>query len=152
MAYCTVEEVQAYMKEDYINQVIANEYLDPESVDRDAVLIPLLETAIQDAGSEIDGYLGKRYTVPLSPVPPVINKFAKDIAVYNFGSRAGLEDGDREGNYLTRYKSAVKFLTLVAEGKVSIGAGGIDPATAARTGFSVHSNSRLFRRDSMRGM
>ncbi len=53
---------------------------------------------------------------------------------------------------MNRYNAAIKFLTLVAEGKVSLGVDAEDPATAAATGFSVKSNTRLFSRGSMRGM
>lgn len=54
--------------------------------------------------------------------------------------------------YLNRYNAAIKFLTLVAEGKVSIGTETEDPASAAATGFSAKSNPRLFTRAKMRGM
>ena len=46
----------------------------------------------------------------------------------------------------------ISFLTLVAEGKVSIGADTDDPARAAAVGFTVKSNPRLFSRDQMKGM
>lgn len=50
------------------------------------------------------------------------------------------------------YNAAIKFLTLVAEGTVSIGTETEDPASAAAGGFKVKSNSRLFTREKMRGM
>ena len=67
-------------------------------------------------------------------------------------SRAGLDEAGREGNYLTRYNAAIKFLTLVAEGKVSLGTEASDPQAAAAAGFSMHSNRRLVSRDTMKGM
>ena len=86
-------------------------------------------------------------------MPKVINKFSKDIAVYNLFSRIGIDEGTGEKTYLNRYNAAVKFLTLVAEGKVSIGADiDGDPASAAAAGFSIRSSPRLFNRDQMRGM
>ena len=54
--------------------------------------------------------------------------------------------------YLNRYNAAIKFFWLVADGKVSIGTEADDPASAAATGFSAKSNTRLFTRGSMRGM
>lgn len=113
---------------------------------------PIIDAAIGDADAEIDGYLAKRYTLPLSPAPKVVNKFSKDIAVYNLFSRIGIDESSDQKTYLNRYNSAIKFLTLVAEGKVSLGAESDDPAAAAATGFSVTSNPRLFSRDRMRGM
>lgn len=94
-----------------------------------------------------------RGTPSLWPRPPrVINKFSKDIAVYNLFSRIGIDEGTDQKTYLNRYNAAIKFLTLVAEGTVSIGTETEDPASAAAGGFKVKSNSRLFTREKMRGM
>lgn len=152
MSYCTREEVRALLKLDAVSQIITDNdgVEDPE--EREAILAPLIEEAIADADGEIDGYLAKRYAVPITPVPKVISKFSKDIALYNLFSRAGLDKDGREGNYLTRYNAAIKFLTLVAEGKVSIGTEASDPVTAAETGFALQSNDRIFSRDQMKGM
>lgn len=139
------------LKDDALNAIIGDEYIE-DAEEREVKVGPIIDTAIADAEGEIDGYLAKRYAVPISPTPKVINKFAKDIAVYNLYSRIGIDESGEEKNYLNRYNAAVKFLTLVAEGKVSIGAQADDPASAAATGFSVKSNPRLFSRDSMRGM
>ena len=120
----------------------------------EAKIGPIIDMAIADADAEIDGYLAKRYKVPFDPVPRVLNKFSKDIAIYNLYSRIGIDEGESEKNYLNRYNAAVKYLTLVAEGKVNIGTGegGGDPASAAATGFAAKSNPRLFSRGSMKGM
>ena len=55
-------------------------------------------------------------------------------------------------NYVSQTGASIKFLTLVAEGTVSIGTETEDPASAAAGGFKVKSNSRLFTREKMRGM
>ena len=151
MSYSTKEEVREMLKDDALNAIIGDTFIeDPE--EREANVAPIIESAIEDADAEIDGYLAKRYAVPISPAPRVLNKFSKDIAIYNLYSRLGIDEGTEEKNYLNRYNAAVKFLTLVAEGKVSIGAETEDPASAAATGFSVKSNPRIFSRGSMRGM
>ena len=137
------------IKDDALNTIIGSDYIE-DVAEREAKIIPIIEGAIVDAEAEIDGYLAKRYPLPLSPVPKVLNKFTKDIAVYNLYSRIGIDENDREKNYLNRYKAAVRFLQLLAEGKVEIGA--VDTATAAKTGFSVTSSPRLFSRDKLRGM
>ena len=64
----------------------------------------------------------------------------------------GIDESTDQKTYLNRYNAAIKFLTLVAEGKVSIGTETEDPASAAATGFSAKSNPRLFTRAKMRGM
>ena len=149
MSYCSVEEVRGMIKADALNIIIGDEYIEDEA-EREAKIIPIIEEAIGDADGEIDGYLVKRYTVPLSPTPKVINKFSKDIAVYNLFSRAGIDEGEKEKNYLNRYKAAVRFLENVAKGIIDIGI--TDTTQKANTGFSANSNNRLFSRNSMKGM
>ena len=152
MSYSTRTEVREMIKDDALNAIIGDAFME-EPAQREELVAPLIDEAIADADGEIDGYLAKRYAVPLAPVPTVINKFSKDIAVYNLFSRIGIDEGTGEKTYLNRYNAAVKFLTLVAEGKVSIGADiDGDPASAAAAGFSIRSSPRLFNRDQMRGM
>ena len=152
MSYSTRTEVREMIKDDALNAIIGDAFIE-EPAQREELVAPLIDEAIADADGEIDGYLAKRYAVPLAPVPKVINKFSKGIAVYNLFSRIGIDEGTGEKTYLNRYNAAVKFLTLVAEGKVSIGADiDGDPASAAAAGFSIRSSPRLFNRDQMRGM
>lgn len=151
MSYSTKEEVREMLKDDALNAIIGDTFIE-DSEERETKVAPIIESAIEDADAEIDGYLAKRYAVPISPAPRVLNKFSKDIAIYNLYSRLGIDEGTEEKNYLNRYNAAVKFLTLVAEGKVSIGAETEDPASSAATGFSVKSNPRIFSRGSMKGM
>lgn len=151
MSYSTKAEVREMLKDDALNAIIGDTFVE-DPAQREELVTPIIEAAIEDADGEIDGYLAKRYAVPIAPIPKVINKFSKDIAVYNLFSRVGIDEGSEEKNYLNRYNAAIKFLTLVAEGKVSIGAQADDPKTAATTGFSVKSNPRLFTRDKLRGM
>lgn len=151
MAYCTPQEVRDMIKDDVINALIGNNFID-DLAQREAHIFPVIEGAVSDADAEIDGYLAKRYPTPLDPPPKVINKISKDIAVYNLFSRMGIDESSEEKNYLNRYHAAIKFLTLVADGKVSLGTNSEDPVITAKTGFSVKSSQRLFDRDKLRGM
>ncbi|MCB6345413.1 gp436 family protein [Enterocloster lavalensis] len=150
MAYCVTDEVIDMLKDDILNPIIGNAYIE-DPAERKAAIRPLADEAITDADAEIDGYLMKRYPVPMAPVPAVISKYSKDIAVYNLISRAGIDTGERESNYLTRYKNAIAFLTKVAKGEVDIVKEGTDPAKAAATGFKIAGSPRLFSRGSMKG-
>lgn len=109
------------------------------------------ESAISDACAEIDGYLAKRYRVPFTKTPQVINKFAKDISVYNLVSRTGIDESDREKTFLNRYNAAIKFLLDVAKGIISIGVEEKGGSSEAANGFKMKSSGRVFSRDSMRG-
>lgn len=149
--YCTVKDVTDMLKDDMSNVIIGNEYIEDEE-ERKRKLEALAEKAILDADAEIDGYLMKRYPVPVSPVPAVLGKYSKDIAVYNLVSRSGIDTGDRESNYLTRYKNAISFLTNVAKGITDITTEGTSKTQEARSSFSIRSSNRLFSRDTMRGL
>lgn len=151
MSYSTRAEVREMITESAVDMIVGKGRCEDEQ-EQERLLGTLIDVAIADADGEIDGYVGKRYNVPLSPVPKVVNKFAKDIALYNLFSRSGIEKDGRDSNFLTRYNSAIKFLTMIAEGRVSIGVDTDTPASAAATGFSVSSNPRLFSRNTLKGM
>lgn len=66
MAYCEAGDVMDMLKEDAMNPIIGDRYIeDPQK--RREMLEPLACEAIGDADAEIDGYLMKRYPVPMSP-------------------------------------------------------------------------------------
>ena len=106
MSYSTKEEVREMLKDDALNAIIGDTFIE-DPAEREELVAPIIEGAIADADAEIDGYLAN---------------------------------------------AAIKFFELVADGKVSIGTEADDPASAAATGFSAKSNTRLFTRGSMRGM
>lgn len=147
-AYCSAEEVVDMIKGDLVNAILGDEYIEDET-ERLEKLSGLAENAVSDASAEIDGYLSKRYRLPFDKPPAVLNKFAKDIAAYNLVSRAGIDESDRDKTFLTRYNAAVKFLTMVAEGKIDIGTD--RPQEAAASGFRMDSGRRQFSRNSLRG-
>jgi len=151
MSYSTRDEVRVMLKDDALNTIIGDAFIE-DPAERETKIGPIIDSAIADADGEIDGYLAKRYAVPVSPIPKIINKCSKDIAVYNLWARIGIDENTDQKTYLNRYNSAIKFLTLVAEGKVSIGMPSDDTSTAAASGFSIKSNHRLFNRDSLKGM
>lgn len=150
--YSTVQEVKDMIKPDMVNSIIDDIF--PESVEdeeaKTAKLIEIIEGAIKDADAEIDGYLNKRYPIPLPSPPAVINKLSKDIALYNILSRNGMLKDERENNYFERYKYAVKFLENVAKGIADIGI--TVPSQKANTSFSIISNTKIFGRNNMKGM
>ncbi|MDD5249645.1 MAG: DUF1320 family protein [Rhodocyclaceae bacterium] len=103
----------------------------------------VLQRAIDDASSEIDGYLASVYTLPLPTVPPSVIRMTVDMArYYLFGDRVTQAVADR-------YKGAITFLRGVADGKVSLGidsAGQPEPVTG---GAQIQASSRVFTRDSL---
>ncbi|MBA4709570.1 gp436 family protein [Aquitalea aquatica] len=99
----------------------------------------VLQAALVDASAEIDGYLAARYAVPLAGPPRIICGYCCDIARYRLCGGATLHaELIRE-----RYRDAIRFLTLAAAGKVTLGGmpdggvGAMDKAVQWRVGRRV---------------
>ena len=153
--YCTTAEVLGKIRDDMIDTILGPDLIEDEQ-ERTEKITACAEEAISDACAEIDGWVSKRYKVPFSePVPPIVSKLAKDIAVYNLASRTGIDEDDRENTIYIRYKNAITFLTNVAKGLANIDTGQ-DTAdgsgtAAANDGFRYQANERLFSRETMKG-
>lgn len=151
MSYCTVNEVESMIKDDMIAQLLGDGYIENQE-EKKQRMRPVIENAVEDAEAEIDGYLNKRYPVPLKIVPGVINKFAKDITIYNLMARTGIDEGEREKTFLNRYRDAIKYLTLVSEGKADIGISINTSQGTAATGFKISTSDKLYGRNNLQGM
>jgi phage gp36-like protein len=100
--------------------------------------------AIADADAEIDGYVGTRHQVPLSPVPALIRKVSVELAIYHlYSRRMGAPEEWRQ-----RYQDNVRLLRDVAAGKVSLGAD--DPSsTPVAKPVLYGGQARVFDRDTL---
>lgn len=80
-----------------------------------AIVTDVLDQALADADSMIDGYLAARYTLPLASVPTVLIRIGCDLArYYLYDDGAPKEVGER-------YQAAINFLKSVSRGEVSLG-------------------------------
>lgn len=105
------------------------------------------DTALETADVEIDGYLGARYALPLSPVPGILGKLAVDIAIYNLYAR---RQGPPE-HWQKRYDNTIRFLERIADGRIGLGAE--DPGEGVASSAEVVSiPERLFSRSSMKNL
>lgn len=81
-----------------------------------------INDAITDADGLIDGFLGKRgYTLPLTPIPPLVAGWARAITRYNL-HKDRMTEANNDPIYRA-YADATKFLQMVAQGNFSLGAG-----------------------------
>lgn len=110
-----------------------------------AINATVLGQALADADAEINAYLVSRYALPLASVPPILVKFAADVARYQ------LYDTRATEMVKARYDDAVKFFKALSSGAVSLG---LDPASqpvADVGGVQVSAPDRVFNADSMAG-
>jgi len=141
MAYSTLDDLIKNIPEAVIIQLTDDAQageVDQEKVDE----------AISSADGEIDGYLSTRYTVPLDPVPALINKFSADIAIYNLYSRVAETIPDTRSD---RYKNAIRTLEKISEGKIRLG-GETEPPAKTQPTASFSAPERLFTREKLRDM
>jgi phage gp36-like protein len=123
--YCTTSDIRRIMPESDLLE-LTDDRVPPVSIDEDVVT-----RAITDAGELIDGYLRSRYTLPLAPMPGLLNTLAVDIAVYRlYSRRLALIPPEEAGK---RYANAIKILEQIQAGTILLGAeaagGGLLPST-----------------------
>ena len=81
------------VKDDALNAIIGDTFIE-DPAEREELVSPIIDAAIADADAEIDGYLAKRYAVPLAPAPRVINKFSKSYLSNERGKSPARDDAD----------------------------------------------------------
>jgi len=101
--------------------------------------------ALADAEAEVDGYVQKRYTLPLASVPPLLIRIAPDIFKWHLYGRRGVKDEAVD----LRYEKAVKLLEKIASGSVSLGIENPPPQNPAAQ--IVESTGKTFSRTSLKG-
>lgn len=68
MSYSTRAEVRDMVKDDALNAIIGDTFIE-DPAEREELVSPIIDAAIADADAEIDGYLAKRYARPSGPGP-----------------------------------------------------------------------------------
>lgn len=143
MAYSILADIEELLPETTIVQLTDDEDLGTINEVR-------VTEAIASADAEIDTYCGTKYSVPFSPVPPVIKKCSVDMAIYNLYSRKAEELPQTRTD---RYKNAIRLLEAIAKGTISIGE--IPEPTASEDASSAECNKtssdRIFTRDKLEG-
>ncbi|MFB0515166.1 MAG: gp436 family protein [Candidatus Neomarinimicrobiota bacterium] len=142
MSYCTKADIQKRVSDQALIQLTTEDAQATEPDD------DVITEAIEAADGEIDSYAVRQFTVPLSPVPPRIKDISRDIAIYNlYARRPHMETPEIIKD---RYRSAVKWLEKLAEGKVSPGELP-EPEESEHVGGQISQNERVFTRETMEG-
>lgn len=140
MAYCTLADIQS--------KRLSEETLIQLTDDTDSGLVDQVKVdeAIADATELIDGYLRKRYTLPLTTVQGLVVKLALDVSVYNlYGLRPELDTPDRVA---ADYKAALRLLEQIQRGDVKIGVE--EPSGEEATeALQVQAPTRIFDDDTL---
>lgn len=99
--YCTRTDLENRFGTDTIADL---EYGKPSAVDE----------AIADASSQIDTYIGARYSLPLATVPSALRQVARDLVRYQL---------DVSPNEVVRARrdDAINYLLALSQGKATLG-------------------------------
>ena len=138
MSYATTSDMISRFGEDEVVKLSDRKFTGVIDID-------VLNGALAEADAEIDPYLAPHYLLPLATIPRILTGYACDIARYRLCG-AGITETEQ---IRTRYADAVKFLTAVAHGKLSLG---LDTANhTAQTANTVQfatTTGRVFDRSS----
>jgi phage gp36-like protein len=139
MAYSTKADILLQLPEDSLITLTDDE-------NTGAVVDEVVTRAIADADAEIDGYVGTRHTVPLSPVPTVIRLASVRMAIYHLHARRSLVSVPDQVK--TDYDNQVRLLRDISKGVVSLGAddpGGTPPQNNRPVVSSTNPEKQLTR-------
>ena len=90
---------------------------DTEQPYQGVINIEKLNSAMNEANSEIDAYVGSRYPLPLQVIPPFLTEIGCNLARY-YAVTGDLSENDPIKN---RYESSIKTLTKISKGELTLG-------------------------------
>lgn len=104
-----------------------------------------IEQAIAEAGDVVDGYLARRYSLPLATTPGLLVTWARAITRYKLHQhRLGTDSVDP---VVRDYRDAIKFLEQVAAGKFSLGVDDPNAGAAQASEVQFETGSKAFGRE-----
>ena len=118
----------------------------------DTIDTDVLAEVMEDAEAEVDGYLGVRFSLPLTAVPSVIAGIASRITRYKLYTTRG---GEVEAWLDKDYQRAIEMLEEIRDGQLDVGltAAGANPAVSQNADHAVRATSTapVFGRSNMKG-
>lgn len=117
---------------------------DPDAIAAADAAAERVTNLITEATALIDGYLARRYTLPLATAPKLLTTWARAIVRYKLHpDRVG---DDRTDPVVRDYRDALKFLSLVAEGKFSLGIEDPEASAASEGDIRIDVGHKVFGR------
>lgn len=136
--YCTTQNIIDRFGEDELIQL--TDEADSTGQFSNSINATQVQRAIEDSTATIDSYLASRYPLPLVNVPPVLERFACDLARYFLHDRSPLEEVTH------RYKEAIRYLEKVAKGDISLGIDSDGARPETKNDAVIQSGGSVFNR------
>lgn len=138
--YCSIDDLKKAIPEANLISLTDDE-------DSGSINSARAEAAITDASELIDGFLRGRYTLPLSPVPTIIQRLCVDIAIFYLYQR--LFERDMPESMNERYKNSIKLLDKIASGEISFAQTNDEDAAPAQIRVNKTADDRIFPMDKL---
>lgn len=110
-----------------------------------AIDTTVVDKAIAEADAVIDGYLARRYAIPVSPLPPLLGDLALAIVIWKL--HLGAPDPKVEADY----KEALRTLRDISAGVITLSAAGVTAPEQGASGVQVTDRERPFTADNLKG-
>jgi phage gp36-like protein len=104
-----------------------------------------IDRAVADAGAVIDGYLARRYALPLTDVQPLLVKIAGDLVFYD------LHTFQPDPKVEAAHKAALAMLRDISAGTVALTAAGIEAPNLGGTGARITDRPPQLTQDNTKG-
>jgi len=122
--YATVEAMRLKFGETILIRLT-----DTEKPYQGVINMDKLNSAMQEANSEIDAYVGSRYALPLRIIPPFLTEIGCNLARY-YAVTGDLAENDPIKN---RYESSIKTLTKISKGELVLGSSPVGESKPVQT-------------------
>lgn len=134
MPYCTQQDLVTRYGEDELIQLTDKQHTGQLDTD-------VISSAIADADSLIDSYLGSRYSLPINPVPRSLLRIACEI------TRFYLYEDLSTDEVKDRYEKAVMSLKAISKGEMSIGVSEQGEKPSSQNTVKISTGGNVFNRD-----
>lgn len=105
----------------------------------------VVDRALAETDALIDGYLARRYGLPLSAAQPMLVGVAGAITIYN------LHIYEAPPKIEADYKDAIRTLVAISQGTITLTAAGVEAPSTGSTGAQMTDRERPFTEDNLKG-
>lgn len=135
MAYCTLTDLAKLLPQAMLIN-LSSDVSGATSVNQDNI-----DEAIDQADREIDAYLLLAgYSVPLSPVAPLVTNLSSKMAIWNLHLRKYFDSTV----WRETYKDCQRILERIAEGKLTLGQEVVGVTQEAAGGHAIDTRVQKF--------
>ncbi|MEL6587600.1 MAG: DUF1320 domain-containing protein, partial [Pseudomonadota bacterium] len=107
----------------------------------------VIERALADTDSLVNGYISARYALPIAPdaVPPLLTDVAGAIAIYK------LHTYDPDPKIIRDYEMALAMLRKISEGSMRLSIAGVAAEDTGGSGARLTDRERPLTNDNLKG-